>query len=131
MSDSATLAVRIGDIWFTSYFFDPSEIEFTFDPRDVVDESGFAAVESFVRRMGNACGKRVVMTMESWTDHVALPAMLEYRHLSGSVVDLAEGVARGSTHLRQEQGGRAEVVEADAEERGEGAGGSVTPTTPR
>ncbi|MFF4744513.1 hypothetical protein QRN89_13395 [Streptomyces chengbuensis] len=75
----ATLAVRIGDIWFTSYFFDPSEIEFTFDPRDVVDESGFAAVESFMRRMGNACGKRVVMTMESWTDHVGLPAMLEYR----------------------------------------------------
>lgn len=33
--------------------------------------------------------------------------------------------------MLQEQGGRAEVVEADAEERGGGAGGSVTPTTPR
>ncbi|MFJ2473166.1 hypothetical protein ACIOWI_09280 [Streptomyces sp. NPDC087659] len=77
--DSATLAVRVGDIWFTAYFFDPSEIEFTFDPRDVVDESGFGAVEGFMKRVGNACGKRVVMTMESSTDHVGLPAMLEYR----------------------------------------------------
>lgn len=77
--DSATLAVRVGEIWFTAYFFDPSEIEFTFDPRDVVDESGFAAVEGFMKRVGNACGKRVVMTMESSTDHAGLPALLEYR----------------------------------------------------
>ncbi|MGQ4438719.1 hypothetical protein ACN6LI_007565 [Streptomyces violaceoruber] len=76
--DSVTLAVRIDDIWFTSYFFDPSEIEFTFDPRDVVDESGFAVVEKFMKRIGNASGKRVVMTMESSTDHVGLPALLEY-----------------------------------------------------
>lgn len=77
--DSATLAVLLDRIWFTSYFFDPSEIEFTFDPRDVVDPSGFAAVESFMKRIGDACGKPVVMTMESWTDHVGLPALLEYR----------------------------------------------------
>ncbi|MGF0176108.1 hypothetical protein ACQF36_38370 [Streptomyces sp. Marseille-Q5077] len=77
--DSATLAVRVDRIWFTSYFFDRSEIEFTFDPRDVVDQSGFAAVESFMKTIGDACGKPVVMTMESSTDHAGLPALLEYR----------------------------------------------------
>jgi hypothetical protein len=77
--DSATLAVRVDRIWFTSYFFDRSEIEFTFDPRDVVDQSGLAAVESFMKTIGDACGKPVVMTMESSTDHRGRPALLEYR----------------------------------------------------
>ncbi|MDQ0950122.1 hypothetical protein QFZ24_004045 [Streptomyces phaeochromogenes] len=82
--DSATLAVCINDIWFTSYFFESAEIEFTFDPSDVVDESGVLVVDNFMKRIGDACGKRVVMTMES-TDHEGIPALLEYR--PGSIVE--------------------------------------------
>jgi hypothetical protein len=76
--DSATLSVRIDGIWFTSYFFDPSEIEFTFDPADVVGASEVSVVEAFMRRVGDACGRRVVMSMESSSDREGLPALFEY-----------------------------------------------------
>ncbi|WP_217209323.1 hypothetical protein [Streptomyces sp. AC550_RSS872] len=76
--DSASLSVRIDGIWFTSYFFDWSEIEFTFDPVDVVGPPEVEVVEDFMRRVGDACGRRVVMTMETSTHHEGLPALFEY-----------------------------------------------------
>jgi hypothetical protein len=74
---SATLAIQVDDIWLTCYFFEIQEIEFSFDPADVSDESSFASLTSFIEWLGDACGRRVVMTMEG-TDHPSMPALLEY-----------------------------------------------------
>lgn len=76
--ESATLTVDLDGIVFRSYFFDVDEIEFTFDPGDVTDAARFPGVASFVRLLGNATGKRVVVLMES-TDHAGLPALLSYQ----------------------------------------------------
>ncbi|MDJ0380604.1 hypothetical protein [Streptomyces sp. G-G2] len=75
--ESASLAVQVGDIWFTCYFFDIDEIEFTFDPADVEDPESFAHLEAFVRRLGDSTHKNVVVTMEG-TDHRTMPALIEY-----------------------------------------------------
>ncbi|MCX4626779.1 hypothetical protein [Streptomyces sp. NBC_01443] len=75
--ESASLAVQVGDIWFTCYFFDIDEIEFTFDPADVEDPASFAHLEAFVRRLGDSTHRNVVVTMEG-TDHRAMPALIEY-----------------------------------------------------
>ncbi|MFE7118883.1 hypothetical protein ACFU99_26045 [Streptomyces sp. NPDC057654] len=75
--ESASLAVQVGNVWFTSYFFEVDEIEFTFDPSDVVDLETFAQLEKFIRRLGDSVGKRVVVTMEG-SDHAAMPSLLEY-----------------------------------------------------
>ena len=74
---SATLAIQVGGTWFTCYFFEVEEIEFTFDTGDVFDEISFVLLESFMIWLGEACGKRVIMTMEG-TDHRSMPALLEY-----------------------------------------------------
>ncbi|MFE9373993.1 hypothetical protein ACFYM2_30045 [Streptomyces sp. NPDC006711] len=75
--ESASLSVQVGNIWFTCYFFDPDEIEFTFDPADVEDEKSFTAVRDFVRRLGDTTQQEVIVTMEG-TDHAAMPALLIY-----------------------------------------------------
>ncbi|CAL9375764.1 hypothetical protein SUDANB95_00952 [Actinosynnema sp. ALI-1.44] len=74
---SARMAIGVGGVWFFCYFFELEEIEFTFDPQDIVDEASFGSLTAFMRWLGEACGKRVVMTMES-TDHRSIPALLEY-----------------------------------------------------
>ncbi|MEV0265202.1 hypothetical protein AB0I49_28220 [Streptomyces sp. NPDC050617] len=75
--ESASLAVQVGSVWFTSYFFEVDEIEFTFDPSDVVDFEAFTQLEKFICRLGDSTGKRVVVTMEG-SDHAAMPSLLEY-----------------------------------------------------
>lgn len=75
--ESARLAVEVGGIWFTCYFFDIDEIEFTFDPDDVDGPKSFAHLEAFLRRLGDSTHRRVVVTMEG-TDHRAMPALIEY-----------------------------------------------------
>ncbi|SOB81651.1 hypothetical protein [Streptomyces sp. 1331.2] len=74
---SATLAILVDGIWFTCYFFDMEEVEFTFDPGDVSDETSFRSVERFMKWLGDTCERRVIMTMEG-TDHRSMPALLEY-----------------------------------------------------
>ncbi|WP_421741019.1 hypothetical protein [Cellulomonas sp.] len=74
---SAALAVRVGAVTFRCYFFDSLEIEFTFDPEAVSDAAKFDDVVTFMSWLGDASGGRVIMTMEG-TDHVAMPALLEY-----------------------------------------------------
>jgi len=74
---SPILAVAVGDIWFTCYFFDVGEIEFSFDPADVSGSDDFAALCEFVEWLGDVCGKRVVVTMES-SDHASIPPLIEY-----------------------------------------------------
>lgn len=75
---SARLAIHVEEIWFTCYFFDVEEIEFTFDPEDVSDEASFRSLESFIGWLGDSSRKQVVMTMEG-TDHRSMPAILEYQ----------------------------------------------------
>ncbi|MFI6056382.1 hypothetical protein ACIBCO_40800 [Streptomyces violascens] len=75
--ESASLSVQVENIWFTCYFFDPGEIEFTFDPADIEDEKSFTAVREFVRRLGDATQQEVIVTMEG-TDHATMPALLMY-----------------------------------------------------
>ncbi|UXY30247.1 hypothetical protein [Streptomyces sp. HUAS TT20] len=70
--------VSIGDMWFTSYFFEIEEIEFTFDPCDVVDPKTFESVRDFVTWLGTATGREVIVTMET-TDHSTIPALLRWR----------------------------------------------------
>ncbi|MEU7529802.1 hypothetical protein AB0A74_29025 [Saccharothrix sp. NPDC042600] len=74
---SARMAIGVGGVWFFCYFFELEEMEFTFDPEDIVDEAAFGSLTAFMEWLGEACGKRVVMTMES-TDHRSIPALLEY-----------------------------------------------------
>jgi len=51
--ESASLAIDVDGVWFTCYFFDLAEIEFTFDPSDVVDDATFAPVCAFVTWLGD------------------------------------------------------------------------------
>ncbi|MFG2596398.1 hypothetical protein [Streptomyces sp. NPDC048462] len=75
--ESARLAVEVGGIWFSCYFFDIDEIEFTFDPADVDGPASFAHLEAFLRRLADSTHRRVVVTMEG-TDHRTMPALIEY-----------------------------------------------------
>ncbi|MFJ1900012.1 MULTISPECIES: hypothetical protein [unclassified Streptomyces] len=75
--ESARLAVKVGGIWFTCYFFDENEIEFTFDPEDVDGPTSFCHLEAFIRQIGDATHRSVLVTMEG-TDHRAMPALIEY-----------------------------------------------------
>lgn len=76
-SASATLALQVDHMWFTCYFFDQDEIEFTFHTEDVSDVQTFASLKSFVTWLANTCDERVVVTMES-TDHRSIPPLFEY-----------------------------------------------------
>ncbi|MCS0604237.1 hypothetical protein NX794_23915 [Streptomyces sp. LP11] len=76
--ESANLAIDVDGVWFTCYFFDIEEIEFTFDPSDVIDATSFAPVRAFVTWLGRATGREVIVTMEG-TDHAAMPALIRWR----------------------------------------------------
>ncbi|MEU5534835.1 hypothetical protein [Streptomyces sp. NPDC020362] len=76
--ESASLAIDIGGMWFTSHLFEIEEIEFTFDPRDVVDQETFEPVRDFVTWLGTATGQEVIVTMEG-TDHATMPALLRWQ----------------------------------------------------
>ncbi|MGW4975928.1 hypothetical protein [Streptomyces mirabilis] len=75
--ESVSLAVQVGGVWFTCYFFDIDEIEFTFDPADVVDAESFSVVREFVRWLGDSTGREVIVTMEG-NDHGSMPRLLHY-----------------------------------------------------
>lgn len=81
---SAILGVEVAGIWFTCYFFDVSEIEFSFDPSDISGVDEFSALRDFVEWLGDVCGKRVVVTMES-SDHASIPPLIEYLPRVGGV----------------------------------------------
>ncbi len=101
--ESARLAIGVDGIWFACYFFDVSEIEFTFFPGDVTDEASYGAVERFMTWLGDVVGKRVIMTMEG-TDHPSMPALLEYvpvaRRTGVEKLDLSNGHARWDVYRR-------------------------------
>ncbi|MEU8975447.1 hypothetical protein AB0D11_40615 [Streptomyces monashensis] len=76
--ESASLAIDVDGVWFTCYFFDIEEMEFTFDPSDVAGTATFAPVHAFVTWLGTATGREVIVTMEG-TDHAAMPALVRWR----------------------------------------------------
>ncbi|GAA1555371.1 hypothetical protein [Kribbella lupini] len=101
--ESATLAIAVDGTWFTCYFFEVSEIEFTFHPDNVTDQASFGAVERFMAWLGDTVGKRAIMTMEG-SDHPSMPALLEYvpvaRRTGGENLDLSSGHARWDVYRR-------------------------------
>jgi hypothetical protein len=76
MDASARLAVRVGELWFTCFFFDVQEIEFSFDPSELAHGQHFGSLENFMVWLHEACGRRVVLTMET-THHDDIPPLLE------------------------------------------------------
>lgn len=75
--ENATLSLRVGEIWFTCYFFSDDEIEFTFDPADVVDEKSFSSLREFIQWLGDSTRREVIMTMEG-SEHESMPKLLSY-----------------------------------------------------
>lgn len=57
---AATVTLRIN-----CHFFDVSEIEFSFEPRDVVDQQALESVCSFVRDIGRAARRDVFVYCEA------------------------------------------------------------------
>jgi hypothetical protein len=74
---SARLAIRVGELWFVTFFFEVPEIEFTFDPAHVTGGERFGELERFMVWLADACERRVVMTMETSSGHQGMPALLE------------------------------------------------------
>ena len=63
---AASLVIDLGDLEVNCYFFCASEIEFDFDPRDVRSQSDLHSVLSFMKQVGKAVGKDVIMTPQSF-----------------------------------------------------------------
>ncbi len=59
------LGVRVGGLLFNCHFFTDEEIEFDLDPREVKGQDTLDAVLTFMRGIGQAVGKRVILTPES------------------------------------------------------------------
>lgn len=74
---SARLAIRVGEVWFASYFFDVDEIEFTFGPEDLAGGEHFGSLERFMVWLAEVCDRKVVMTAEHSSGHEGVPALLE------------------------------------------------------
>jgi hypothetical protein len=73
---TARLAVKVGEIWFDTFFFKPDEIEFSFDPVEIAGGQQFWALEQFMLRLADTCGVRVILTMET-SRHDDIPTLLE------------------------------------------------------
>src|SRR5262249_22263474 len=55
----------IGGVALTCHFFTPTEIEFSFDPKDVT-EPALHDLLAFMIDIGDTTKKRVIMTPENW-----------------------------------------------------------------
>lgn len=75
--EDATLSIRVGRMWFDSHFFEVGEIEFSFDPSEIEGGEQFGSLERFMLWLANACGQRVVLTMEASSSHCGMPPLLE------------------------------------------------------
>jgi hypothetical protein len=68
----ASLSVEVADALVNCHFFREDEIEFDLDPRDVAGPEQLEALGRFMRILGEATGKPVVMTMENRREAVIL-----------------------------------------------------------
>ena len=65
-----TLRIDVSGISVCAHFFTPDEVEFDIDPREVSDPGSLAALSEFVRRLGQALGRPVVLTHENRPEDV-------------------------------------------------------------
>jgi hypothetical protein len=66
------LAVQAGDVSIHCHFFLEDEIEFDVNPREIESEAEEDEVVKFMRGIGDALGRQVVLTMEGAPDWVYL-----------------------------------------------------------
>ncbi|RUV31809.1 hypothetical protein [Mesorhizobium sp. M7A.F.Ca.MR.148.00.0.0] len=59
------LSFYVGPIQLACHFFSAVEIEFDFDPRQVSGETEIEQLDRFMRLLGDATGKQVVLTQEN------------------------------------------------------------------
>jgi hypothetical protein len=62
------LSVDAGGVALNCHFFNESEIEFDFDPRQVTGQDQLNAVLSFMQLISRACDKEAVLTPENARD---------------------------------------------------------------
>ncbi len=60
------LGVEVGGLLFNCHFFTDEEIEFDLDPREVKGQDTLDVVLAFMRDIGQAVGKRVILTPENF-----------------------------------------------------------------
>jgi len=59
------LSFYVGPIQLACHFFSAVEIEFDFDPRQVSGETEIEQLDRFMRLLGDATGKQVILTQEN------------------------------------------------------------------
>jgi hypothetical protein len=64
------LSVDVDGILLNCHFFTEEEVEFDLDPREIDSREKLQALFRFMRRIGQAAGRHVIMTPENRTDIV-------------------------------------------------------------
>jgi hypothetical protein len=62
---AALLRVRVGNSVVNAHFFWAEEIECDIDPREVTSQAGLDALLDFIRQLGDATGKRFMLSPEN------------------------------------------------------------------
>jgi hypothetical protein len=69
--------IQVGQrLWINCHFFDPAEIEFTFDPREVTNQQEMDSLCVFMRTVGRAVEKPVRVYVEGFDPRP--PSDMEY-----------------------------------------------------
>jgi hypothetical protein len=74
------LHLRIGEVWFACFFFEPTEIEFSFGPEDLAGGVHFGSLEQFMLWLAQVTDRRVILTMEHSSTHEDTIPILETVH---------------------------------------------------
>jgi hypothetical protein len=74
---SPTLRLRFGELWFSCFFFEQAEIEFSFGPEDLGGGVHFKSLELFMLWLAEVCDRRVILTMEHSSSHHDAILLLE------------------------------------------------------
>lgn len=69
---SPTLTINCAEVTLRCYFFTQDEIELSFDPREVQDESAFSAVVGLMRRLSQLLHKTAILAFENDQAHPIL-----------------------------------------------------------
>jgi hypothetical protein len=77
-----SLSLRLGANTLNCHFYQPDEIEFDIDPRDVTSEDNFLEITDFMRTIGKRLKKDVILAEENQHDLV----LIRYRHELDDVV---------------------------------------------
>ena len=78
-----TLSVDVHGILLNCHFFTEEEVEFDLDPQEIDSEERLQALFRFMRRIGEAAGRQVIMTPENAAHYpvfVFFPESGEIRH---------------------------------------------------